>query len=170
MRHQSAEHTAGCARADMVTFDQDDGQSLFACKARCPKANDSATDNRKVKRAVFLSDGLSPLGGPSMKRATQSTPSIQSSFMALFDPRNKHASQKHQKIHAAYAIAETFVSFSAAMLFLVGSWMFFYKDLQVPAIWCFVIGSVFFAIKPTLRLIREIQYALTGDLDDLVGS
>ncbi|RLQ89424.1 hypothetical protein D8780_05425 [Notoacmeibacter ruber] len=90
--------------------------------------------------------------------------------MALFDPRNKHASQKHQKIHAAYAIAETFVSFSAAMLFLVGSWMFFYKDLQVPAIWCFVIGSVFFAIKPTLRLIREIQYALTGDLDDLVGS
>ena len=90
--------------------------------------------------------------------------------MALFDPRNKHASAKHQKIYAAYEIADTFISFSAAMLFLVGSWLFFYPKLENPAIWCFVIGSVFFAVKPTLRLIREIQYAASGDLEKLENS
>ncbi len=90
--------------------------------------------------------------------------------MALFDPRSKHASKRNKEIHAAYEIADTFVSFAAALLFLIGSWMFFYRDLQNPAIWCFVIGSIFFIIKPALKLLREIQYALTGDLDDLAGS
>ncbi|MCP1197873.1 YrhK family protein [Notoacmeibacter sp. MSK16QG-6] len=88
--------------------------------------------------------------------------------MTFFDPRNKHASERHRTIHVAYEILDTLVSFSAAMLFLVGSWMFFYKSLQNPAIWCFVVGSFFFAVKPTLRLIREIQYAASGDLGRLV--
>jgi hypothetical protein len=36
--------------------------------------------------------------------------------------------------------------------------LFFWRSTQVPAIWLFVIGSLCFALKPTLRLMRELSY------------
>jgi len=87
--------------------------------------------------------------------------------MRIFAPDARHNSKQHEKLYAAYELAFTIVQFSAGMLFLVGSWMFFYKALETPAIWCFVVGSAFFVIAPSLKLVRELHYALIGDFSDL---
>ena len=87
--------------------------------------------------------------------------------MKIFAPDTRHRSGRHAALYAAYELAFTLVQFSAGILFLVGSWMFFYPSLQDPAIWCFVVGSAFFAIGPTLKLVRELHYAMIGDVADL---
>ena len=53
------------------------------------------------------------------------------------------------------------------MLFLVGSVLFFFPSVETPAIWCFAVGSACFALKPTLRLVREVHYLRIGDTEDL---
>ncbi|MVA96724.1 hypothetical protein GN330_05615 [Nitratireductor sp. CAU 1489] len=87
--------------------------------------------------------------------------------MTLFDPANKNRSERHRRIYAAYELGYTLVDFSAALLFLVGSVLFFYPSVETTAIWFFVIGSAAFGLKPTIRLIRELHYVRIGDLDDL---
>ncbi|MCB1463866.1 MAG: YrhK family protein [Rhodobiaceae bacterium] len=89
--------------------------------------------------------------------------------MALFDPGNREKSPRHAALYAAYEIAFTFVDFAAAMLFVVGSVLFFWKSYENPAIWCFVIGSLFFLMKPALRLARELHYLAIGDVDDIAA-
>lgn len=87
--------------------------------------------------------------------------------MAFFQ-RDRGTLTTHQrKLYAIYELAYTLVDVSAALLFLVGSIMFFYSALENPAIWCFVIGSAFFAIKPLLRVTREFHLAARGDFEDL---
>lgn len=73
------------------------------------------------------------------------------------DKRNK--SEEHQRLYASFEIAYTVVDFSAAALFIVGSLMFFSDALMIPGTWCFLVGSVCFALKPTLRLVREVRMA-----------
>lgn len=87
--------------------------------------------------------------------------------MAFFNPDNSTRSMRHRKIHAYYEFAYTIVDFLAAFLFLVGSILFFYKSMENPAIWCFVVGSVFFALKPAIRVAREAHYLAIGDFTDL---
>ncbi|MBB4051674.1 hypothetical protein GGR20_001310 [Devosia subaequoris] len=72
-----------------------------------------------------------------------------------------------RKLYALYELTYTLIDVSAALLFLVGSIMFFYDSLEIPAIWCFVIGSALFAFKPILRIIREIHLASRGDFEGL---
>jgi uncharacterized membrane protein YgdD (TMEM256/DUF423 family) len=55
----------------------------------------------------------------------------------------------------------------AAVLFIIGSVMFFSEDWTYVGTWLFVIGSVLFATKPTLRLLREVCLYRLGDYDDL---
>lgn len=87
--------------------------------------------------------------------------------MAFFNPDTATKSPRHRRIYALYEVAYTIVDFSAAMLFLVGSVLFFYPAVENPAIWCFVVGSVFFALKPTIRLVRECHYLSIGDYADV---
>ena len=87
--------------------------------------------------------------------------------MKFFAPDARRISQHHQKIYAAYELAFTFIEFTAGILFLVGSVMFFYSAWQTQAIWCFVIGSACFVVGPSLKVIREIHYAKIGDFSDL---
>lgn len=87
--------------------------------------------------------------------------------MRLFHPDARDASHKHRRLYAIYELTFTIIEFTAGMLFLVGSWLFFYRSLEDAAIWCFVIGSACFVIGPSLKLAREVHYAMTGDLDDL---
>ncbi|MCB1425855.1 MAG: YrhK family protein [Zhengella sp.] len=89
--------------------------------------------------------------------------------MKLFAPGNRNLSPRHKALYAAYEIAFTTVDFLAAFLFVIGSVMFFYKSMETPAIWCFLVGSVCFALKPTLRLARELHYLALGDVDDIAG-
>ncbi|HEY8594051.1 MAG TPA: YrhK family protein [Devosiaceae bacterium] len=87
--------------------------------------------------------------------------------MGFFDPDARTLSARHRRVYALYELAYTAADFSAAMLFLIGSVMFFYDALRMPATWCFVLGSALFALKPTLRVIRELHFLAIGDYRDL---
>ncbi|MFW2541202.1 YrhK family protein [Primorskyibacter sp. 2E107] len=87
--------------------------------------------------------------------------------MTLFSHENRQKTPETRRIFAAFEIAHTLVDFTAAICFLIGSILFFWKAYETPAIWLFVIGSFFFAMKPTLKLIRELKLAAMGDAEDL---
>jgi len=59
--------------------------------------------------------------------------------------------------HALYQWAHLVVDFAAALLFVSGSIFFLYPGFQNVGSWLFLIGSVFFAMKPTIRLIRFLH-------------
>ncbi len=87
--------------------------------------------------------------------------------MGLFAPGNTSRSPRHEWLYAAYEVAFTAVDFLAAFLFIAGSAMFFFPELETIAIWFFLVGSVCFALKPTLRLARELHYLYIGDAEDV---
>ena len=89
--------------------------------------------------------------------------------MSLFAPENATRSDRHRRIHAYYEIAHTAADFLAAILFLVGSVLFFYPQDETLGVWFFVVGSFFFAVKPTLHLAREIHLLAIGDFEDLTS-
>lgn len=85
----------------------------------------------------------------------------------LFRHENRQRSERSKRLYAKLELARTAIDFAAAMCFLAGSVMFFWSALETAAIWFFVVGSVLFAAKPTLSLVREIRLAAAGDDDDL---
>ncbi len=89
--------------------------------------------------------------------------------MSFFDPRTRNRSDRNRKLYAYYEIAYTGVDVAAALLFIVGSVLFFWESLSIPAPWCFLVGSIFFALKPTLRILREVHMLAEGDYEDLDG-
>lgn len=88
-------------------------------------------------------------------------------FHRLFREDHRAGNHDRQRIFALFEIAYTAVDFAAAALFIVGSIMFFYEDLMRAGTWMFLIGSVFFAVKPALRLWRELKLLGMGDTEDL---
>ena len=89
--------------------------------------------------------------------------------MGLFAHENRQASEEAKALYARYEIAHTAVDFTAAILFLVGSFLFFKEATQYAATWLFVVGSACFALKPTLRLLREIKLYRMGKIDTLAN-
>lgn len=85
--------------------------------------------------------------------------------MKLFGAQNRSASPEHERIYALYELWYTVVDFGAAALFVVGSVLFFWEATATAATWMFLVGSVFFGLKPTLRLIRELHYLRLGDYE-----
>jgi hypothetical protein len=84
---------------------------------------------------------------------------------AMFEP--KHAStHEERRVYGRYEKLYTLNDFFAALYFLVGSIMFFYESLMVPATWCFTLGSVHFLLRPTIQVARDFHIAqlpLPGD-------
>ncbi|MBT9386410.1 YrhK family protein [Pseudooceanicola sp. CBS1P-1] len=89
--------------------------------------------------------------------------------MKLFRHETRQLSEDSKRIYALFEIAHTCVDFGAALCFIIGSVFFFYESLMTPGTWLFLIGSVLFAAKPTLRLIREIKLYRMGDDADLAS-
>ncbi|QUJ75857.1 YrhK family protein [Sulfitobacter albidus] len=87
--------------------------------------------------------------------------------MTLFHRSRRHDSDAHRKLYARFELAYTVVDFTAALLFVVGSVMFFSEAWQTTGTWLFLIGSLCFAAKPTLRLLREVRLYRMGDAQDL---
>lgn len=87
--------------------------------------------------------------------------------MKLFRHRTRQATEESRRLYARFEIAYTIVDFMAAVSFVIGSVLFFFESQQIPATWFFLIGSLLFAAKPTLRLIREIKLYQMGDMCDL---
>ncbi|SEB90799.1 YrhK-like protein [Paramicrobacterium humi] len=90
--------------------------------------------------------------------------------MALFDPRNRDLSPHAARVYAAFGLAHAVADFAAAGLFVVGSALFFSEQTKIPATWCFLIGSVFFVLKPTLRLARELKLAALDKVGTLASN
>ncbi|MCQ8783191.1 YrhK family protein [Mangrovibrevibacter kandeliae] len=87
--------------------------------------------------------------------------------MQMFQPDTRNKTHRNRRLYALYEVAYTVVDFAAALTFLVGSIFFFYDELMTAGTWLFVIGSVLFGLKPTLRVARELHYLWIGDYDDL---
>ena len=85
----------------------------------------------------------------------------------IFEPGAKHRTRRSRRIYAAYEIVYTFVDFGAAICFVVGSVMFFSEAWMRPGTWLFLIGSILFAAKPSIRLIRELRLMSEGRAADL---
>ncbi|RVU38878.1 N-acetyl-gamma-glutamyl-phosphate reductase [Hwanghaeella grinnelliae] len=82
--------------------------------------------------------------------------------MTLFDPRNHDLSTNHRRIHATTELVYNLVDFSAALLFVVGSVLFFSESTTYFGTWLFLIGSILFGMRPTIKLGREILYMREG--------
>ncbi len=83
--------------------------------------------------------------------------------MKLFQSRRFDASSRHRQVYSAYEIAYPTVDWLAAVLFVIGSIMFLYDDLMHTGTWLFIIGSVCFALRPSIRLARELHLARLGE-------
>lgn len=87
--------------------------------------------------------------------------------MKLFNPDNHQRSDAHKKIYAYFELAYTVVDVSAAALFVIGSILFFRESTTDLGTWLFLVGSILFGLRPTLKLIREFAYLRVGDYDDI---
>ena len=87
--------------------------------------------------------------------------------MTFFDPESSTRSPQHKQVYTRDEIAYTVVDFSAAALFVVGSILFFYPKTTFVGIWLFLIGSVFFGVRPSIKLARELAYLRIDDHTDV---
>lgn len=79
--------------------------------------------------------------------------------MKLFSQGLRDASPSHEEIVRRYEIGRTVVEFLAAATFIVGSIFFFYESLLYAGTWLFLIGSILFAVRPSIRLLLELHLA-----------
>ncbi|MFN3208211.1 MAG: YrhK family protein [Roseovarius sp.] len=86
--------------------------------------------------------------------------------MQMFKDK-RHVSAETRRLYAIFELLHTIADFIAAFSFLIGSILFLWQATESVAIWLFIFGSVFFCLKPTLKLIREVKLASIGDTEDL---
>ncbi|MBO0804042.1 MAG: YrhK family protein [Nocardiopsaceae bacterium] len=77
--------------------------------------------------------------------------------MRILDPTLHDLTPRHLEIFWRYQVVRTGVDFSAACCFVIGSIFFFYESLSTPADWLFLIGSILFAVKPTIDMVRSLH-------------
>lgn len=89
----------------------------------------------------------------------------------MFDPKLHGVTPRHVEIYGTYERVYTFVDLAAGLTFVVGSILFFEDSLVYSGTWCFLLGSICFAVRPLVRFLREYHLArlpLPGD-DPRVG-
>lgn len=90
--------------------------------------------------------------------------------LIIFNPENHMKSAEHNRTYAFHELAYVIIDFSAAVLCVVGSFLFFRKTTTYYGAWLFLIGSVLFGVRPTIKLSREAAYLRLGDYDQfLIG-
>ncbi|WP_082837029.1 YrhK family protein [Labrenzia sp. OB1] len=77
----------------------------------------------------------------------------------LFDTSRRTATKDHAEIVRRFELYRTLVEFLAALAFIVGSVFFFYESLIYAGTWLFLVGSVLFAVRPSIRLLLELRLA-----------
>ena len=77
--------------------------------------------------------------------------------MKLLDPVLNDLTPRHAEIFWRYQVVRTAVDFGAAVCFVVGSAFFFFASMSTPADWLFLLGSILFAIKPTIDMVRSLH-------------
>jgi hypothetical protein len=84
----------------------------------------------------------------------------------LLDPTLHDLSPRHLEIYWRYQAVRTGVDFGAALCFVVGSVLFFWERTTLTATWFFLIGSVLFAVKPTIDMVRAVHLRQLPGSDD----
>jgi hypothetical protein len=77
----------------------------------------------------------------------------------IFDSRRATASPRHVAVDGHYETLYNLIDFLAAAAFVVGSTLFFFPDRQNSVIRTFLVGSILFAARPTVQLLREFHLA-----------
>lgn len=77
--------------------------------------------------------------------------------MKLLHPSLEDLTPAHLELFWRYQVVRTAVDFGAAVCFVVGSAFFFFAALTRAADWLFLVGSVLFAMKPTIDLVRSFH-------------
>ncbi|WP_300380497.1 YrhK family protein [Henriciella sp.] len=67
--------------------------------------------------------------------------------------------ERHGEVYGSYQTIYDTVDALAAIAFIVGSVLFFKKSTEVAATWLFLIGSVFFAVRPLVHVARDFHLA-----------
>lgn len=67
--------------------------------------------------------------------------------------------EEHGKVYGRYQTIYDTVDLLAAVAFVVGSVLFFSEKTQMAGTWLFLIGSVFFAVRPMIHVARDIHMA-----------
>jgi hypothetical protein len=75
----------------------------------------------------------------------------------LLDPALHDLSPRHIEVYWRYQVVRTAVDFGAAACFVVGSIFFFFERTTTLATWLFLVGSLLFAVKPTIDLVRSLH-------------
>jgi len=88
--------------------------------------------------------------------------------MKLFNPDNGTRSAEHKRIYALFEVAYTINDFGAALLFIIGSVLFFGDSTTEAGTWLFLVGSLMFGLRPAIKLAREVKYLSMGDYEDIV--
>lgn len=89
--------------------------------------------------------------------------------MPLFQRDHRSDSPHHARVYAAFEIAYTSVDFTAALTFVIGSVMFLSEEWTRTGTYLFIVGSICFALKPTIRLWRELKLAAMGNPEDVAS-
>ncbi|MDQ6851076.1 MAG: YrhK family protein [Actinomycetota bacterium] len=77
--------------------------------------------------------------------------------MKLLDPRLSDLTPAHISIAWRYQVVRTLVDFGAAVCFVIGSVFFFFANTTSAADWLFLVGSILFAFKPTIDVVRSMH-------------
>ncbi len=78
-------------------------------------------------------------------------------IVKLLDPVLNDLSPRHLEVFWRYQVVRTAVDFGAAACFVLGSVFFFYPAMTTAADWLFLTGSILFAVKPTIDMIRSVH-------------
>ncbi len=87
--------------------------------------------------------------------------------MKLFNPDTRTRSAEHRRIYAVHEVAYTINDLGAALLFIIGSVLFFNEATTYTGTWLFLIGSIMFGLRPLIKLMREFRYLRMGDYEDI---
>jgi len=81
--------------------------------------------------------------------------------MKLLDPLLNDVTPRHLEIYWRYQVVRTAVDFGAAACFVLGSVFFFFHSTTRAADWLFLVGSILFAVKPTIDVVRSVHLKKT---------
>ena len=73
------------------------------------------------------------------------------------EPAYDTARDRLQRLRDIYALLHLIADFIAGLTFTIGSVLFFWPSTEQPGVWLFLIGSLLFAAKPTLRLLHGLH-------------
>ncbi len=76
----------------------------------------------------------------------------------MFDPDNHTRSHAHKELYARGELIYTIIDVAAAALFVLGSILFFFESTVFAGTWLFLVGSILFGARPSVKLWRELGY------------